>query len=194
MRARAAGGGGERLRVVAVSDHGAEDAATRRRPGIAFANLWRGEIPRWLAELLGGECSEPVLVCPHWGPNMAPAPVAHVRRAADDLLRAGATLIAGHSAHVFHGVAGRVLFDLGDFVDDYRVDPVLRNDLGLLWFFDLDGGVPTRVEALPLKLDFCHTGVARGEDAEWIMRRLLGACAQFGTEARGKGDRLVIGL
>lgn len=113
---------------------------------------------------------------------------------ADDLLRAGATLIAGHSAHVFHGVAGRVLFDLGDFVDDYRVDPVLRNDLGLLWFVDLDGGVPTRVEALPLKLDFCHTGVARGEDAEWIMRRLLDACAQFGTEARGEGDRLVIGL
>ena len=36
------------------------------------------------------------------------------------LRRAGASLVVGHSAHVFHGIADRVLFDLGDFVDDYR--------------------------------------------------------------------------
>jgi len=45
---------------------------------------------------------------------------------------AGATLVAGHSAHVFHGIADRVLYDLGDFVDDSAADPYLRNDLGLL--------------------------------------------------------------
>ena len=45
---------------------------------------------------------------------------------------AGATLVAGHSAHVFHGVADRVIYDLGDFIDDYATDPALRNDLGLL--------------------------------------------------------------
>jgi len=33
-------------------------------------------------------------------------------------------------AHVFQGVAGRVLYDLGDFIDDYAVDRRLRNDLG----------------------------------------------------------------
>jgi hypothetical protein len=45
-------------------------------------------------------------------------------------------LIAGPSAPVFHGATRRVLYDLGGFVDDYRVDPRLRNDLGLLF---LDG-------------------------------------------------------
>ncbi|MER3412534.1 MAG: poly-gamma-glutamate biosynthesis protein, partial [Thermoleophilia bacterium] len=74
-----------------------------------------------------------VLVTPHWGPNMAVEPVPHVRRAACELVEAGASLVAGHSAHVFQGVQGRVLYDLGDFLDDYRVDPELRNDLGLLW-------------------------------------------------------------
>jgi poly-gamma-glutamate synthesis protein (capsule biosynthesis protein) len=54
-----------------------------------------------------------------------------VRTAAEALVAAGATLVAGHSAHIFHGVAGRVLFDLGDFLDNYAVDPELRNDLGL---------------------------------------------------------------
>ena len=43
------------------------------------------------------------------------------------------------SAHVFHGVAARVLYDLGDFLDDYRVDRKLRNDLGLLFLVDLVG-------------------------------------------------------
>ena len=186
--------GGEGLRVVAVADHRAGDEAGSGRPGIAFADFSRGEIPGWLTDPLRGERPDPVLVSPHWGPNMAPAPVPHVRRAAEALLRAGATLIAGHSAHVFHGLAGRVLFDLGDFVDDYRVDEVLRNDLGLLWFVDLRGGEPSRVEALPLKLDHCHTRVADGEDRSWIRRRFLAVCAAFDTPVREEAGRLVVDL
>ena len=112
--------------------------------------------------------AEVVLVTPHWGPNMTSEPVRHVRRAADALVDAGATLVAGHSAHVPHGVAGPVLYDLGDFLDDYRVDPRLRNDLGLLFLVTLDGHGPIRLEALPLKLEFCHTRLASGEDAAWL--------------------------
>src|ERR687891_98775 len=74
---------------------------------------------------------------------------------------AGAALVAGHSAHVFHGVQDGVLFDLGDFLDDYAVDARLRNDLGLLWFVELDERGPRRLEAVPLKLGFCLTPSAR---------------------------------
>ena len=108
---------------------------------------------------------------------MTSSPTAPVRRAAAALERTGVALIAGHSAHVFHGVAGRVLYDLGDFIDDYRVDPVLRNDLGLLWLVELHRGTPVALEALP-KLDYCHTRVADGDDAAWIARRLVDACAR----------------
>jgi poly-gamma-glutamate capsule biosynthesis protein CapA/YwtB (metallophosphatase superfamily) len=183
---------GERLRVVAFSDHPAEYAAGERRPGIAFADLDRRRLPDWLSELLRSGGHDPVLVCPHWGPNMVADPVRTVRRAAEALERMGASLVAGHSAHVFHGVGGRVLFDLGDFVDDYRVEPALRNDLGLLWFVDLDDGRPVGVEALPLKLDFCHTRVADPDDAAWIARRLREACAGLGTSARERDGRLVV--
>src|SRR5213078_1818665 len=106
--------------------------------------------------------ANPLLVAPHWGPNMTTEPPPDVRRTAEQLLREGATLVAGHSAHVFHGVSPRVLYDLGDFVDDYRVDPKLRNDLGLLFLVDLDGDL---LEAVPLKLEFTHTRLARAEDA-----------------------------
>jgi poly-gamma-glutamate capsule biosynthesis protein CapA/YwtB (metallophosphatase superfamily) len=183
--------GGLRLGVLGVTDHPAEYAAAPDRPGVAFADLSRG-VPDWLLQSIRQVRADVVLVAPHWGPNMVPEPVGPVRAAGPALVEAGATLVAGHSAHVFHGVAGRVLYDLGDFIDDYRVDPVLRNDLGLLWLVDLEAGRPARVELLPLKLGYCHTRPATGEDAAWIRRRLRAACAALGTEVAEEGGRLVV--
>jgi poly-gamma-glutamate capsule biosynthesis protein CapA/YwtB (metallophosphatase superfamily) len=164
------------LTVVAFTDHPSEYAATPDHPGVAFG------LPDALPQ------AEPLLVLPHWGPNMTIEPTRSVRRMAKQLLRKGATLIAGHSAHVFHGVAPRVLYDLGDFLDDYRVDPRLRNDLGLLFVIDLDGD---RLEAVPLKLEFAHTRLADGADADWISLRFTQACAAFGTEVTQEQGRLV---
>jgi poly-gamma-glutamate capsule biosynthesis protein CapA/YwtB (metallophosphatase superfamily) len=183
--------GGLRVAVLGVTDHPPDFAAGPDRPGVAFADL-RRRVPDWLAEGVGAADAEVVLVTPHWGPNMTSEPVGHVRRAAAALVDAGATLVAGHSAHVPHGVAGPVLYDLGDFLDDYRVDPRLRNDLGLLFLVTLDGRGPVRLEALPLKLDFCHTRLATGEDAAWMRRRFRSACAALGTTVDETADRLAI--
>jgi hypothetical protein len=164
------------LTVVAFTDHPREYAATATRPGVALG------APETLPD------AQPLLVSPHWGPNMTTEPPRSVRAAAPKLLDGGATLIAGHSAHVFHGVAPRVLYDLGDFIDDYRVDPKLRNDLGLLFLVDLDGD---RLEALPLKLEFTHTRLASGDDYTWIKQRFTAACAAFGTNVSEESGRLV---
>jgi hypothetical protein len=184
--------GGFTLGVVGVSDHPEDFAAGPERPGIALADLRRG-VPGWLVEEIRGLDADAVLVSPHWGPNMTPRPVPHVMEAAEALVKAGATLVAGHSAHVIHGATDRVLFDLGDFLDDYAVDPSLRNDLGLLWLVELDARGPVRLEALPLRLDYCATRVADGEDAAWITRRFRTACGELGTEVREEEGRLVIG-
>ncbi len=114
---------GFRLAIVAVTDHPQEYAAGTDRAGVAFADLGGGGLPRSLTQAIVGLDADAVLVTPHWGPNLTAEPVEHVRAAAGALLEAGATLVAGHSAHVFQGVAPRVLYDLGDFLDDYRVDP-----------------------------------------------------------------------
>jgi poly-gamma-glutamate capsule biosynthesis protein CapA/YwtB (metallophosphatase superfamily) len=184
---------GLRVAVLGVTDHPADFAAGPDRPGVAFADLGR-QVPGWLAELIreASAQADVTLVTPHWGPNMTTAPVRHVRRAAGALVDAGATLVAGHSAHVPHGVAGRVLYDLGDFLDDYRVDSRLRNDLGLLFLVTLDAAGPLRLEALPLKLEFCHTRPATGEDAAWIRRRFRVACAALGTTVQDMAGRLII--
>jgi poly-gamma-glutamate capsule biosynthesis protein CapA/YwtB (metallophosphatase superfamily) len=183
--------GGFKLGVIGVTDHPEDFAAGPARPGVAFADLESG-VPDWLTAQIRRLAADPVLVTPHWGPNMMAEPVGHVRAAARSLLDGGATIVAGHSAHVFQGVQGRVLYDLGDFVDDYMVDPVLRNDLGLLFLITFEEEGPTRLEAVPLKLDFCHTLLAGGEDLPWIRRRFHRACRAFGTEVKEEAGRLVM--
>jgi poly-gamma-glutamate capsule biosynthesis protein CapA/YwtB (metallophosphatase superfamily) len=189
-RPRTLEAGGTRLTVVAFSDHPADFAAGPETPGIAYADL-SGGVPEWVRKAVV-ESADPVLVTPHWGPNMTEEPVPSVRRAARQLVDAGATLVAGHSAHVFHGVAGRVIYDMGDFVDDYAVDPVLRNDLGLVFLVDLGPTGPGRIEAIPIALDFCHTRLTTDDEVDWIERRLRRACAAMGTAVTRTGDRFLI--
>jgi capsule synthesis protein PGA_cap len=239
-----------RLGVIGVADHPAEFAATADHPGIAVADL-RAGVPPWLAQTLATTASSAnaVLLTPHWGPNFTPGPLPHIRAAAGTLSRQ-ATLIAGHSAHVFHGVEGNVIYDLGDFLQTYagqrasgslvwrglrragaellaflghQSEPKsapkttaspeslvrrklrrahrlllelraarLRDDLGLLFLVTLDAAGPSRVEALPLKLAHCHTGLAEGADAAWIGRRFRRACRALGTEVAQENGRLVI--
>jgi len=182
---------GFRLGIVGVTDHPADYAAGPGKPGVAFARLGWG-IPDWLSKTISRLDVDAVLVTPHWGPNMIEQPLPEIRTAAGRLLEEGATVIAGHSAHVFHGVGGPVLFDLGDFVDDYATHPVLRNDLGLLCLLTLDEEGPVQLEALPLKLDYCHTRLADGPDAAWIRRRFTWACSELGTRVTEDRGRLVI--
>jgi poly-gamma-glutamate synthesis protein (capsule biosynthesis protein) len=178
---------GFRLAVVGCSDHPPEFAAAADSPGIAYGL-------DWMQTAIAGLDAEAVLVTPHWGPNMVAAPVPHVRRAAAALRAAGATLIAGHSAHVFHGIEPGILYDVGDFLDDYAVDSKLRNDLGLLFLVTLDRDGPRALEAVPLKLEFCHTRLADGDDARWIRRRFRTACAAFDVDVAEEEGRLLVSL
>jgi poly-gamma-glutamate capsule biosynthesis protein CapA/YwtB (metallophosphatase superfamily) len=178
---------GFRFAVLGCADHPQEYAAGPATPGIAYGLDWIGDV---VAEAE----ADAVLVTPHWGPNMTSEPLPRIRRAAARLRDAGATLVAGHSAHVFHGVEDGLMFDLGDFLDDYAVDRGLRNDLGLLFLVELDRDGPVRLEAVPLQLEFCHTRLATGARAEWIRNRFTDACGRLGTEVREENDRLVVSL
>jgi poly-gamma-glutamate capsule biosynthesis protein CapA/YwtB (metallophosphatase superfamily) len=176
-----------RLGVLALSDHPWEYRAGEARPGIAHAELGR-RLPKWVTSELRRLRSQAdvVLAFPHWGPNMTSSPAGWQRERGRELLAAGADAVAGHSAHVFHGVAltpsGPVLYDLGGALDDYAIDGELRNDLGVLakWRPHAE----PEVELIGLRLGFCRTELAAGADAEWIARRLERACGELGTSVR----------
>lgn len=183
---------GMRVGIVAATDHPAEYAATRGQWGVAHADL-RGGAPGWLlAELarLRDEC-DAVLAFLHWGPNMTVRPAGWQRRLAAQLLSAGADAVAGHSAHVFHGVgwdeSGLALYDLGDALDDYARDAELRNDLGMMALWS-PGSVPT-LELVGLRLEHCFTRLATGRDADWTAARLELACEELGTRVERTAEQ-----
>jgi poly-gamma-glutamate capsule biosynthesis protein CapA/YwtB (metallophosphatase superfamily) len=174
--------GGTSVAVIGLTDHPADYAATQNRPGVAYARLDEG-VPGWLTDEIrqAARTHDVVLVTPHWGPNLTTAPLSHIRHAAETFVEAGATLVAGHSAHVFHGVHGRVIYDLGDLIDDYATDGTLRNDLGLLWLATIEEK-QVRVRALPLRLEYARTRTADRSERTWIQNRLAEACEEFATE------------
>ncbi|GII28900.1 hypothetical protein Pmi06nite_23420 [Planotetraspora mira] len=178
--------GGLRVGVLGVSDHPADFAATAVRPGVSYADLMTG-VPPWLVadvqELRAR--TDVVVVTPHWGPNMTGQPRAYVRSAARTLVSSGAGLVAGHSAHVFHGVDPPVLYDLGDFIDDYIVDARLRNDLGLIFLVTMDEHGPLRLYGVPIELRHCRTRLAHDDEWRWIRDRFTAACAGLGAPGPG---------
>jgi poly-gamma-glutamate synthesis protein (capsule biosynthesis protein) len=190
-------GPGFRLGIVAVSDHPRQFAARAGSWGTSYAELERA--PDWLLGEVRRlrEMSDVVLAFPHWGPNMTLCPDRWQRRRAAELLDAGADAVAGHSAHVFHGIellaGGPILYDLGDALDDYAVDRELRNDLGILVIWRPSGR--PLLELVGLALDHCHTRVAAKAEADWIAGRLARACDELGTAVERTGEaRFVIDL
>lgn len=174
-----------RVAVVAATDHPVEYAATPSDWGVAHADLRHGP-PEWLLREIGEarERCDLVIAFPHWGPNMTVRPAEWQRRAAAALQDAGADLVAGHSAHVFHGVqwtpAGPIVYDLGDALDDYQVDPELRNDLGILAIWR-PRSASAQLELVGLRLEYARTALAVDADADWIADRLERACGELGT-------------
>lgn len=73
----------------------------------------------------------------HWGPNYQWHPDASIIRLAHALIDLGVDLVHGHSSHHVQGIElykGRPIFyGCGDFIDDYAVSEVYRNDLGFLY-------------------------------------------------------------
>ncbi len=135
-----------------------------------------------------------VMVSAHWGPNMRLRPPPLFRAFARAVIEAGADVFHGHSAHVFQGIEvyrGKpILYDCGEFVDDYAVDPLLRNDWGLLYRLHIQNHRIGEVELLPLLIDNCQVNLATGLDREAIFERLQRLSAELGSTVLHQGARL----
>lgn len=131
----------------------------------------------------------------HCGPNMVSKPSSAVRRFAQAVIDRGVDVYYGHSAHVFQGVEiyrGKpILFDTGDLLDDYIVDPLMRNDRSFLFVASFEGAEFCGIELVPVRLSYARVDLAKGEELEEIMKRMIHASGELGTHLERVGDRLV---
>jgi len=126
-----------------------------------------------------------VIATLHWGPNMREKPSPEFRTCARALIDSGVDIIHGHSAHVFQGIEiyrnRPILYDTGDFIDDYMVDPMLRNDHSFLFFVNVDTAV-TEIELHPTVIRNFQASLADGFEREQIRRKMRKLCSAFDTQ------------
>jgi poly-gamma-glutamate synthesis protein (capsule biosynthesis protein) len=179
-----------RVGVVAFTDNEPDWAAGPDTPGINWIPITldpdESLLPVQRAiEQARTQGAQLVIFSSHWGPNMVERPSELFRKFAREVIRLGADVFWGHSAHILQGIEicnGRPIFyDTGDFVDDYSVDPELRNDHGLLYRLAVEGSRVQRVELIPTRIENCQVNFAREADRSAISARIQRLCAEMGT-------------
>jgi poly-gamma-glutamate synthesis protein (capsule biosynthesis protein) len=198
------GDGELRVAVVSFTDNTPEYAADEESPGTARIEIDVDdpETRRRVRESLerARETSPDLLVASlHWGPNMVTEPPESFREFGRWLIDAGVDVVHGHSAHVFQGIEVHedrpIVYDAGDFVDDYRVDPDLRNDRSFLFVLAVTpDGRPTELRLYPTEIDDCAVSEASPDAAAWSRERMRHRSEPFGTEFERDGDALVLSL
>jgi len=180
--------GGFRIGVTAFADHPEEWAAGPRAPGINYIPIsTEAKVLRRVEAAIAAARKDAdfVVFTIHWGPNMRTRPSSEFRDFARAVLSAGADLFWGHSAHVVQGIefwGGKaILYDAGDFLDDYAVDGDLRNDLSALFRLTVQPPQVVGVEAIPVVIDDMRVNLALGTQREWFHRNLAALCAERGT-------------
>jgi poly-gamma-glutamate synthesis protein (capsule biosynthesis protein) len=189
---------------VSVTDNTPEYAATESAPGTAYVEIdvddeaTRAAVQGALSR--AREQNPDLLVASlHWGPNMVEEPPDSFQEFARWLIDDGVDVVHGHSAHVFQGVEvyrGRpILYDTGDFVDDYAVDERLRNDRSFLFEVVVStAGDLTELRLAPTEIYDFSVHEAGPEAAEWCRQRMRDLSAPFGTSLERDGEQLVVDL
>lgn len=87
-----------------------------------------------------------LIVSAHWGSNLGYVPPKEHVAFAHALVDAGADLVFGHSSHVFRGIEvykdRPILYGAGNFVDDYAVDTIERNDQSFIYLLEQENRIP----------------------------------------------------
>ena len=158
-----------------------------RGPGVFYVPVMDGD-PR-VAELLALVRRTKarvglLVVSAHWGPNWGSGAPSEHRELARALIEAGADVVFGHSPHIFRGVEvfrnRPIIYSAGDFVDDYAVDPVERNDQSFIFLLETNGGTPLTLRLHPTLITGFQARLA-GRDSRQIAERMQRLSRHLGT-------------
>jgi poly-gamma-glutamate synthesis protein (capsule biosynthesis protein) len=131
--------------------------------------------------------SDPDLVVAslHWGPNWDTTPSESQQSFAQWLVEQGVDVVHGHSAHVLQGVEvheGRpIIYDAGDFVDDYIDKDDYQNKHSALFELSVSDGTLAELRLVPTEIRDDTATMAGPAASEWVRETLADRSAAFGT-------------
>ncbi|MGL4622809.1 CapA family protein [Chroococcidiopsis sp.] len=188
--------------IIALTDNEPAFAAASDRPGTRYLPIRSDRVTLLLIETaveqLRAAGASLVVLSVHWGPNMVTAPTPQFRQFARAVVDCGVDLIHGHSAHLFQGMEcykrGLILYDTGDFLDDYAVDPVLRNDRSFVFLVEANALGLQRLRTIPVRLHYAQVDLAKDEEFAAICQRMRSLCTAFNTHVKQTLEGLEVSL
>jgi poly-gamma-glutamate synthesis protein (capsule biosynthesis protein) len=191
---------GLKVGVFALTDNEIGFAATQDTPGTNFSEISDDREVIALIEAAVAQAhqagAEFLILSAHWGPNMRIAPPLRFRDFAHAAIDCGVDLFHGHSAHLFQGVEvynnRLILYDTGDFLDDYSVDPQLRNDWSFVFLVDVNQKCIQRLRLIPARLDYTLVDRAIGDEFTTICQRMKSLCVPFKTPIKDTTEGLEV--
>ncbi len=180
---------GQRIGWLAWTDNEPDWAAAEASPGVFYVptrlESWQARHLLALIRQLKAQGIDWIIVSAHWGPNWGVVPPPSHPPFARALIEAGADVVFGHSGHAVRGIEvyhGRpILYCVGDFIDDYAVDPKERNDQSYLVSLELAGHALKSLRLYPSVIREMQARLASGGEAEKIAARVQERCARLGT-------------
>lgn len=180
---------GQRLALFSFTDNEPGWEAGEKKPGVYYLPMDPTDsLARQLLKRVRSvrKNVDLLLVSVHWGSNWGSLPEMGHPEMARALIDAGVDVVLGHSCHILRGVEiyrGRPIFySCGDFVDDYAVDPVERNDHSCLFLLDLDrGGALQRLRLYPTVIQGFQARRAKPHEAAGIGRMMIRLSRALGT-------------
>lgn len=179
-----------KIGILGATDNEPTWQATKLRPGINYFSIDHMDaLLHDIAHLR--QQVDIVIISLHWGPNMRQRPTQEYIDAAHQMINAGADIIHGHSAHIFQGIelynSKLIMYDTGDFVDDYQIDPVLRNDQSILVFVTVDKKEVKQVKVIPLIISNMQVNQAEGSEASSILKKIQALSVELSTQISDEG-------
>lgn len=177
------------LGLVAVSEQDPEWAAGPGKAGVYHLPLDPNpgtlrQIERSLAAARRAG-ADFVVFSMHWGHSYQRATPTYVRELARAAVDRGADLVYGHGPQTLHGIEvydrTPILYSAGSLLDDYAVDPVLRNDLTAVFLLQLREARVERLRIVPVRRKFTTLRYASGADLDEVADRLIERSAELDT-------------
>lgn len=170
--------------VLGFTDNEPDWLATTTKPGINYIKVGDIEAVKKIVQSLRKKVDF-IIASIHWGPNMRERPTQEFIDFAHQMIDAGIDIIHGHSAHIFQGIElyknKLIMYDTGDFVDDYMVTPALRNNLSFLFQVKIDKQRIKSLRLTPVFIENMQVNLTKGNDYHWSMKRMQKLSKEFGT-------------
>jgi poly-gamma-glutamate synthesis protein (capsule biosynthesis protein) len=182
---------GTRLGIIAFSNNEPTWEAGERKPGIFYSpidvqNARAGKLLEVVRH--ARNTVDLLLVSAHWGPNWGYRPQPPHIPFGRALIDAGADVVFGHSGHVFQGIEiyhGRpILYCTGNFVDDYAVDEIERNDQSFVYRLETEESVIQHLWLYPTVIRDCQARRASLNEAQQIATKMQTLCTELGTRSK----------